>query len=118
MRIEDYPPQEPLSEVGEVYAAEVMRRLGATTEALTIYDLAGLRMGVAALLAVPLLVRAWPWRVRLCDHAIVAVGSRPVEPILGPETAPSRMQDSQAIDELLRLATRLAGDYLKASSKA
>ena len=26
MRIADYPPQEPLSEVGEVYAGEVMRR--------------------------------------------------------------------------------------------
>jgi drug/metabolite transporter (DMT)-like permease len=47
-------------------------RLGATTEALTIYDLAGLRMGVAAILAIPLLLRAWPWRVRLRDHAIVA----------------------------------------------
>lgn len=26
MRIEDYPPQEPLSEVGQAYAAEIMRR--------------------------------------------------------------------------------------------
>jgi drug/metabolite transporter (DMT)-like permease len=47
-------------------------RLGATTDALTIYDLAGLRMGVAVILAVPLLVRYFPWRVRLRDHMIVA----------------------------------------------
>ncbi|MDA0786735.1 MAG: DMT family transporter [Proteobacteria bacterium] len=47
-------------------------RLGATTDALTIYDLAGLRMGVAVILAIPLLVRYFPWRVRLRDHAIVA----------------------------------------------
>lgn len=47
-------------------------RLGATTDALTIYDLAGLRMGVAVILAIPLLVRYFPWRVRLRDHMIVA----------------------------------------------
>lgn len=50
----------------------IVGRLGATTEALTIYDMAGLRMGVAAILAAPLLARAWPWRVRLRDHLIVA----------------------------------------------
>ncbi|MBT3808219.1 MAG: EamA family transporter, partial [Rhodospirillaceae bacterium] len=47
-------------------------RLGATTDALTIYDMAALRMGVAVILAIPLLVRYFPWRVRLRDHAIVA----------------------------------------------
>lgn len=47
-------------------------RLGATTDALTIYDMAALRMGVAAILAVPLLIRYFPWRVRLRDHMIVA----------------------------------------------
>lgn len=56
-----------------VVAMLIAGRLGATTEALTIYDLAGLRMGVAALLAAPLLARAWPWRVRLRDHALVAI---------------------------------------------
>ena len=55
-----------------VVAMLIAGRLGATTDALTIYDLAGLRMGVAAILATPLLVRAWPWRVRLRDHLIVA----------------------------------------------
>lgn len=55
-----------------VVAMLIAGRLGATTDALTIYDLAGLRMGVAAILAVPLLVRYFPWRVRLRDHAIVA----------------------------------------------
>jgi drug/metabolite transporter (DMT)-like permease len=55
-----------------VVAMLIAGRLGATTDALTIYDLAGLRMGVAATLAVPLLMRAWPWRVRLRDHLIVA----------------------------------------------
>jgi drug/metabolite transporter (DMT)-like permease len=55
-----------------VVAMLIAGRLGATTEALTIYDLAGLRMGVAAILASPLLVRAWPWRVRLRDHLLVA----------------------------------------------
>lgn len=55
-----------------VVAMLIAGRLGATTDALTIYDLAGLRMGVAAILAAPLLARAWPWRVRLRDHFIVA----------------------------------------------
>ncbi|NKB48102.1 MAG: EamA family transporter [Alphaproteobacteria bacterium] len=61
-----------LGTVACVVAMLIAGRLGATTEALTIYDLAGLRMGVAAILAAPLLLRAWPWRVRLRDHAIVA----------------------------------------------
>lgn len=47
-------------------------RLGATTEALTIYDLAGLRMGVAALCAAPMLWWAWPWHVEFRWHAIVS----------------------------------------------
>jgi len=55
-----------------VVAMLIAGRLGATTDALTIYDLAGLRMGVAAILALPLLIRYFPWRVRLRDHAIVA----------------------------------------------
>ena len=55
-----------------VVAMLIAGRLGATTDALTIYDLAGLRMSVAAILAIPLLVRAWPWQVRLRDHLIVA----------------------------------------------
>ena len=62
-----------LGTVACVVAMLIAGRLGATTEALTIYDLAGLRMGVAAILAAPLLVRAWPWRARLRDHALVAV---------------------------------------------
>jgi drug/metabolite transporter (DMT)-like permease len=37
-------------------------RIGATGDTLTIWDLAGLRQGVAALLALPLLVWAKPWR--------------------------------------------------------
>jgi drug/metabolite transporter (DMT)-like permease len=61
-----------LGTVACVVAMLIAGRLGATTEALTIYDLAGLRMGVAAILATPLLLRAWPWRIRLRDHAIVA----------------------------------------------
>ncbi len=55
-----------------VVAMLIAGRLGATTDALTIYDLAGLRMGVASILALPLLIRYFPWRVRLRDHAIVA----------------------------------------------
>ncbi len=62
-----------LGTVACVVAMLIAGRLGATTEALTIYDLAGLRMGVAAILAAPLLARAWPWRVRLRDHILVAV---------------------------------------------
>lgn len=50
----------------------IVGRIGATTDALTIYDMAALRMGVAFILAIPLLVRYFPWRVRLRDHAIVA----------------------------------------------
>jgi drug/metabolite transporter (DMT)-like permease len=50
----------------------IVGRIGATTDALTIYDMAALRMGVAFILASPLLVRYFPWRVRLRDHAIVA----------------------------------------------
>ncbi|MBO6783382.1 MAG: DMT family transporter [Alphaproteobacteria bacterium] len=50
----------------------VAGRLGATTDALTVYDLAGLRMGVAALCASPFLLRAFPWRVALRTHAMVA----------------------------------------------
>ena len=61
-----------LGTVACVVTMLIAGRLGATTEALTIYDLAGLRMGVAAILATPLLVRTWPWRVRLRDHVIVA----------------------------------------------
>jgi len=55
-----------------VVAMLVAGRLGATTDALTIYDLAGLRMGVAAILAIPILIGHFPWRVRLRDHAVVA----------------------------------------------
>lgn len=61
-----------LGTVACVVVMLIVGRLGATTDALTIYDMAGLRMGVAAILAAPLLARAWPWRVRLRDHAIVA----------------------------------------------
>ncbi|NNE86150.1 MAG: DMT family transporter [Alphaproteobacteria bacterium] len=61
-----------LGTVACVVVMLIVGRLGATTEALTIYDMAGLRMGVAAILAAPLLARAWPWHVRLRDHVIVA----------------------------------------------
>ncbi|MGB0572876.1 MAG: DMT family transporter [Alphaproteobacteria bacterium] len=61
-----------LGTVACVVVMLIAGRLGATTDALTIYDLAGLRMGVAVILAVPLLVRYYPWRVRLRDHALVA----------------------------------------------
>lgn len=50
----------------------VAGRLGATTDALTIYDLAGLRMGVAAFLAAPFLLRAYPWGVGMRPHIVVA----------------------------------------------
>ena len=50
----------------------VAGRLGATTDVLTVYDLAGLRMGVAALLAVPFLLRAYPWGVGVRPHIVVA----------------------------------------------
>lgn len=50
----------------------VAGRLGATTDALTVYDLAGLRMGVAALCASPFLLWKFPWRVALRTHAMVA----------------------------------------------
>jgi drug/metabolite transporter (DMT)-like permease len=43
-----------------VVAMLLAGRLGATTDALTIYDLAGLRMGVAAILAAPLLLYVRP----------------------------------------------------------
>ena len=61
-----------LGTVACVVAMLIAGRLGATTDALTIYDLAGLRMGVATILAAPLLAHAWPWHVRLRDHFIVA----------------------------------------------
>jgi len=61
-----------LGTVACVVVMLIVGRLGATTDALTIYDLAGLRMGVAAILATPLLIRTWPWRVRLRDHLLVA----------------------------------------------
>jgi drug/metabolite transporter (DMT)-like permease len=61
-----------LGTVACVVVMLIAGRLGATTDALTIYDLAGLRMGVAVILAVPLLIRYYPWRVRLRDHALVA----------------------------------------------
>lgn len=61
-----------LGTVACVVVMLIVGRLGATTDALTIYDMAGLRMGVAAILAAPLLARAWPWHVRLRDHLIVA----------------------------------------------
>jgi len=50
----------------------VAGRLGATTDALTVYDLAGLRMGVAALCATPFLLRSYPWKVDVRAHAVVA----------------------------------------------
>lgn len=61
-----------LGTVACVVVMLIAGRLGATTDALTIYDMAALRMGVAAILAVPLLIRYFPWRVRLRDHMIVA----------------------------------------------
>ncbi len=61
-----------LGTVACVVVMLIAGRLGATTDALTIYDLAGLRMGVAAILASPLLLRAWPWHVRPRNHLIVA----------------------------------------------
>lgn len=61
-----------LGTVACVVVMLIAGRLGATTDALTIYDMAALRMGVAVILAIPLLVRYFPWRVRLRDHAIVA----------------------------------------------
>ena len=61
-----------LGTVACVVVMLIAGRLGATTDALTIYDMAALRMGVAVILAIPLLVRYFPWRVRLRDHMIVA----------------------------------------------
>lgn len=61
-----------LGTVACVVVMLIAGRLGATTDALTVYDLAGLRMGVAVILAVPLLIRYYPWGVRLRDHARVA----------------------------------------------
>ena len=50
----------------------VAGRLGATTDALTVFDLAGLRMGAAALCASPFLMRSYPWGVNLSAHAVVS----------------------------------------------
>ncbi len=61
-----------LGTVACVVVMLIAGRLGATTDALTIYDLAGLRMGVAAILASPLLLRAWPWHVHPRNHLIIA----------------------------------------------
>ena len=62
-----------LGTVACVVVMLIAGRLGATTDAITIYDMAALRMGVAVILAIPLLLRYFPWRVRLRDHAIVAI---------------------------------------------
>ena len=48
-------------------------RIGAVGDTLTIWDLAGLRHGVAALCALPLLIYAWPWHLRPRQFVVNAV---------------------------------------------
>ena len=43
----------------------VVGRIGATSQTLTLYDLAGLRHSVSILCALPILIRIWPWRCSL-----------------------------------------------------
>ncbi len=51
----------------------VVGRLGATSQTLTLYDLAGLRHSVSILCALPILIRIWPWRLSLKQHLILSV---------------------------------------------
>lgn len=51
----------------------VAGRIGAIGDTLTIWDLAGLRHGVAALCALPLLVYAAPWRMRPRQYLVNAL---------------------------------------------
>ncbi len=55
-----------------VVAMLLAGRLGATTDALTIFDLAGLRMGVAAVLAAPLLLYVRPRGIPPGSFVLVA----------------------------------------------
>ena len=55
----------------------VVGRHGATATALTVYDLAGLRMGVAALCALPLLVYFRPSGLTVWRIGVVSMGGAP-----------------------------------------
>lgn len=48
-------------------------RIGAVGDTLTIWDLAGLRQGVAALCALPLLIYTRPWRMRPRQYVVNAL---------------------------------------------
>lgn len=53
-------------------------RIGAVGDTLTIWDLAGLRHGIAALCALPILIHAWPWRLRPRQYVVnAAFGGAP-----------------------------------------
>jgi drug/metabolite transporter (DMT)-like permease len=53
-------------------------RIGATGDTLTIWDLAGIRQGVAMLFALPLLLWARPWRMRPRQYVVnAAFGGAP-----------------------------------------
>ena len=55
----------------------VVGRHGATETTLTPYDLAGLRMGVAALCMLPLLVYAWPSGLTVWRIGVLSMGGAP-----------------------------------------
>ncbi len=55
----------------------VVGRLGATSDALTIYDLAGLRHAASALVAIPLMIRFWPRKLSIGQHFVLAVFAGP-----------------------------------------
>lgn len=89
----------------------VVGRLGATSEALTIYDLAGLRHAASALVALPIMIWFWPRRLSLRQHLILAVfGGPPFILILffGMTLAPAS-HAAIVLNGTLPLATAIVG---------
>lgn len=55
----------------------VVGRLGATSDALTIYDLAGLRHATGVLVALPFIIRIWPRKLSFRQHFVISVFGGP-----------------------------------------
>lgn len=89
----------------------VIGRLGATSGALTIYDLAGLRHAASALVALPIMIRFWPRKLSLRQHLVLAVfGGPPFILVLffGMTLAPAS-QAAIVLNGMLPLATAVVG---------
>ncbi|MBI37786.1 MAG: hypothetical protein CL568_09415 [Alphaproteobacteria bacterium] len=48
-------------------------RIGATGDVLTIWDLAGIRHGIAAILAIPLIIYSKPWHMKLSQYLVSSI---------------------------------------------